>query len=832
MNLDMPEGMDIEPAAEGTEEAGEVSESLDFEKPEGLDFEMPEGLNFDMPEGMDIEPAAESAEETGEANEALDFEKPEGLDFEMPEGLNFDMPEGTDSEIPESMNFDMPEGMDIEPAAEGAEEAGAANEAMDFEKPEGLDFEMPEGLNFDMPEGTDSEIPESMNLDMPEGMDIEPAAEGAEEAGAEAGSEEIDFKLSEGSNTAMMEGLDFEKPEGLDFDMPLGMDPDIPKEDAQSSSEADMEAEKAEAEDKLDNEASDQTGDNPPQDDIPNMEEIPESMLNDGELEDLLNSLDTLGDPTSENTAAGMSDNSAGSGDSEEGAEENNSEALNADEIDKGSNVDVSDDSLGQDEIERLLAEAAGEPNPEEGDLRDIEGSDITDILSEMTDDEDAAEIGELLEKDENHEAVSDSIGAELDALESDDAAGAEGKSSKDIPYKEYTVEELAAMTPSERRKALRAQKKALKAAAKEKKRKEREEKKQKKLEARENKKNGVESPEEKPDELSPEDIAALEKLGISQDEYKKKQTKKKGLIARLISFITEEVDEDEEGGKFAEESAVDKAVEGAADNEKILNELGEGEEKAAPKKKKEKKKKAKKPKPKKPPKPKKQPKPKKPKGPKKPGGLSVFINDSPVVKIPKGKIFLTFFMCVSMGVFIGIMVYIIPATLDMKKARNSFDKNEYGETFLALTGHSLSEEEQELYEKNLVLYRVARRYQSYENYMALGMKLEALNALVQSVEVIDRDYGAAQQYGEADRYNLLSQQVINALQKSFNVSIDKAREWLMIRDSAEYTDTLRRYVEGVPDQTGEEPLNNSPVEAFTNNEVIDKEESEITNIK
>ncbi|MCR5734247.1 MAG: hypothetical protein K6G22_06560 [Lachnospiraceae bacterium] len=472
-------------------------------------------------------------------------------------------------------------------------------------------------------------------------------------------------------------------------------------------------------------------------------------------------------------------------------------------DFDQGSKVDISDDAMGQDDIERLLAEASA--SADDG-MPDLSGSDLNDILSGI-DDMDAAEIGDLLNKDDNNEAVDTSLGQEDDNYDPV-AAIMGGTDEPAAPGVLYTEEELAAMDPVEKKRALKEQKKAAKAAKKE----------QKRLEKEAKKKKGKKEPA---DDLSDEEAALLaEAAGIDVADVTAEKPEKKGLFSKIISAISEGGDEDEDE-KFAEESAVDIAVAGASDNEKILAELEatEGPETSGEEKKK--KKKEKKPKKEKPKKEKKPPKPKKEK-------RESFIKSGPTIRIPKKKVLLTFFMCASLGVLVGITAYIIPFYLDMNKAEESYDRDDYENTFLSLTGHRLSSEEQELYNKNLVLYRVQRKYQSYENYMALGMKLEALNSLVQGVETIDNDYEKAESYGVREKYNALSQKIIDALDSTFGVTVDMAREWLQIKDSAEYTNALNNYVLNV---SGNVTGNAGPGSAaMSSNDVIAAEEAEIIN--
>ncbi len=519
----------------------------------------------------------------------------------------------------------------------------------------------------------------------------------------------------------------------------------------------------------------------------------PEPVMSTEDLEALLSSLDDMGDPTQQSLEASGGENEAGN--AEDGADGNASEAEgNAPEAERNDNEAVGspgedapesaiDENMTQEDIEALLAKAA---SGEEEDISPEPGSEeLEDLIADGEGDIDISEIGQLLEKDERNEAVDPSVTGILE--DGDDAVSA-------------ILDEESPEKPVNDRKARRERRKKERAARREKKRLEKLAKKKKKRGGAGQ--EGAASSEELPD-IDSEVNAALEAGLISEEDaaYLENEKKadeakeKKGFFSRLINALTEEVEDDDE--KFAEETAVDRAKAGATDNERILAELeGDGApqetEKKEKKPKKEKKKKAK---PKKKPKPKKAPKPKPPKKPKKPS----FINTGPDLNVPKKKVALVMFMCLSIGVLAGIMSVFIPFYLDTRNARAEFDKKNYEQVFMDLTAHKLSPEDQELYDKNLILYKVNRRYDSYRNYMILNMRTEALNSLVQGIRVIGEEERKSIEYGVSGEFDVIANNIIDALENVFGVSIDMAQEWLQIKDSEEYTRIIMEHAGEAP---------------------------------
>ncbi len=275
------------------------------------------------------------------------------------------------------------------------------------------------------------------------------------------------------------------------------------------------------------------------------------------------------------------------------------------------------------------------------------------------------------------------------------------------------------------------------------------------------------------------------------ESELKKK---KQGFFATLLAKLFEEVDEGDDSASGIEQSAVDIAQEGAAENESILAELDEEEGKGKKKKKEKKKKEKKEKKGKKggeaesedgeeaaeEPKKKKKEKKKKEKLP-----------DIPTKKLPRKKVVAISLFCITIGIVITILAFFIPYSQDIEKAKKFYSTGEYQKTYEYMRGHKLTSEDQMLYDRTTTLLRIKRPYDSYQNYMKMGLRIEALNALVQGVQMIDRYAEDAATLGIIDKYSKLSRMIYDELYNSFGVTVDKARSWIELEGTPEYTRAL-----------------------------------------
>ena len=318
---------------------------------------------------------------------------------------------------------------------------------------------------------------------------------------------------------------------------------------------------------------------------------------------------------------------------------------------------------------------------------------------------------------------------------------------------------------------------------------------------------------------------------------------KGKGFFARLLDVLVASDDDELEADtsvKF-EESAVDIAIEGASENDTILAEL----EKAGDSKKKKKDKKNKK-KGKdalssdgdfdeegSPSSEKDKKKAEKEKKKAEKARLKAEQKEKealiPKKKLPKKKVIPVCILCFSLGVVITLCAFLMPSAFDKKKAKEQYDQHNYEETYSLLKGHSLSEKEQLMYDRTVTLLQEERKLDSYNNYMLLDMKPEALNALVQGVKKYDELSEKASELDVTNELDNIYYQIVNELDNSFGVSIDKARQWISIEDVEEYSYIINTYAKGGSDSVidkMEEGYSDTTVEI--DNPVISAEEAEI----
>lgn len=395
------------------------------------------------------------------------------------------------------------------------------------------------------------------------------------------------------------------------------------------------------------------------------------------------------------------------------------------------------DMNMSEEEIDAMLNAARDSAKDESVTVSDAD--DVTDLLAMFGDDSDMQDIKETLEKSDNNIAVDQS------ALE-----------DKEIVIPDLDDEEE---TPVEEKKTKRSKKSKKKAK--------------------------------------------------ETDGDNTTKEKKAGFFARLLGALTEEVPDDgvvpeqletgvtdenaqilseldsEDKGKKKKKKKKDKKGKGTKEqpetqgDERDIREKSEDEDEDGGNKGKDKKKKK--------PKKEKKPKEKKEKAPEK-----------PAKKLPKKRVRNTFILCLSILAAVILLSFFATDSLSKKNARYAFDNQDYDTAYSELYGMDLNDSDNEIYQKSKIILMLDRKLSSYENYMQLGMKTEALNALLEGYDLYPSVMAKAQELGVSDKV-LCSYNTIISKLAEFGVSEADAEEINSYTSSVKYNKRLLSIVNNTP---------------------------------
>lgn len=262
------------------------------------------------------------------------------------------------------------------------------------------------------------------------------------------------------------------------------------------------------------------------------------------------------------------------------------------------------------------------------------------------------------------------------------------------------------------------------------------------------------------------EDVPKDENEQIIEDVFGNKDTlddsqvPKKGFIARfkyrLAQMKAKQIEEEkaEEEAERLEEEEKKKAKE---EKKAAAAEKKEQKKQEAEKKKEQKAKKTKESKPK---------KPKKVKEPPKPGDI---------LKIKPVSIIMFVLFVAGIVVLICILNTMLHYNTNVSQAKAYYTNGDYAKAYSCLNGEKLSGDDEVLYKQASTIMYVQIQYESYENYMKLDMKTEALNSLIKGVNRYQTYKSQAQELGIEDKFTQAYNNVLEALQETFKLNETEA---------------------------------------------------------
>ncbi len=157
-----------------------------------------------------------------------------------------------------------------------------------------------------------------------------------------------------------------------------------------------------------------------------------------------------------------------------------------------------------------------------------------------------------------------------------------------------------------------------------------------------------------------------------------------------------------------------------------------------------------------------KQKKDKKPKPEPKPGDI---------LKIRPRSVVLFVMFVAGVVVLICMLNSTIHYSNAVAQARSNLESGNYDKVYEALSGMKLNKNDETLYRQACLITSVTSKYESYENYMKMNMKTEAINALVEGLERYDTYYNEANELGMGTQMTEARSRIIDAFRDTFKIS-------------------------------------------------------------
>ncbi|MDE7476822.1 MAG: hypothetical protein K2M91_02555, partial [Lachnospiraceae bacterium] len=147
----------------------------------------------------------------------------------------------------------------------------------------------------------------------------------------------------------------------------------------------------------------------------------------------------------------------------------------------------------------------------------------------------------------------------------------------------------------------------------------------------------------------------------------------------------------------------------------------------------------------------------------------------------------------VSVGGALNIATNVLSTQAFLQTARNAYYDEDYKTVYQATFGMELDDSENDglIKARSEVIYKVQRRYDSYQNNLKMGREVEALDALLQGISVYDTVNADAEKYDVLTEVEAIKTDILNVLQAKYNLDEAAARELINTEDALTYTVAL-----------------------------------------
>ncbi|WP_289285784.1 hypothetical protein [Parablautia intestinalis] len=481
------------------------------------------------------------------------------------------------------------------------------------------------------------------------------------------------------------------------------------------------------------------------------------------------------------------------------------------DSLKESDSVDIGSDNgrlAGSD------TEVGNSADTNSGNVLNMEKKDVTDLIDNMDGaDADLAEINGLLKNAERNESVNDDILELLESVRADNSE--DGDDSAFDIFDEHELKEVLRdggqyINSAEELESIPEKpSKKKKRGKKEKKKKEKPENggglkkklfgKKKKAEAADEEELSADTDKEMQGKTSASDNGAADQ----EDIIRQKEEKKPGFFSKLKGLLEEEEGESSEnqdnvgGLKEINEAEREEIKKEAQKKKEKKEKKGNKKEKAASKKP-EKKKKAK--------------KVKKEKAPRE------VVFERPILS--KKVLILLVALCATLLASIFILSSLLPDYEQRQRVRSAYQDRDYETVYKFLYNKNRNSNETIMYDRAELIFKLERKWKSYQNNMLLNQELEALHALMEGVAYYHSLSGTVEYETQAE-LDSLYQMICGALGR-YGITPEDAME-INAYDDVTYTKQLTSLVNGTGFTAPEE--DGAQEEALTPQDILPEEE-------
>lgn len=172
---------------------------------------------------------------------------------------------------------------------------------------------------------------------------------------------------------------------------------------------------------------------------------------------------------------------------------------------------------------------------------------------------------------------------------------------------------------------------------------------------------------------------------------------------------------------------------------------------------------------------------------------------EGPKKRIPPKKIIAAVAFGVSVGGAIVLSTNILSTQGFLQTARNAYYDGDYKTVYEATYGMELDDSENDglIKARSEVIFQVQRRYDSYLTYTKTGHEVEALDALLRGITAYDTVNADAEKYEVMAEVDAVKADILNTLAEKYGLDETEARAIIAHQDALSYTIALNDVIAG-----------------------------------
>ena len=172
---------------------------------------------------------------------------------------------------------------------------------------------------------------------------------------------------------------------------------------------------------------------------------------------------------------------------------------------------------------------------------------------------------------------------------------------------------------------------------------------------------------------------------------------------------------------------------------------------------------------------------------------------EGPKKRIPPKKIAVAVAFGASVGGAVVVASNILSTQGFLQTARNAYYDGDYKTVYEATYGMDLDDSESDglIKARSEVIFKVQRRYDSYQTNVKIGREVEALDALLCGLVAYDTVNADAEKYGVMAEIDAVKSEILSTLESKYGLDETQARGIINNQDALSYTIALKEVIVG-----------------------------------